>query len=163
MWRRSPRPAWQLVGGVQILLSSGCPGSLPVEWVRAQPWGVPTHSRILELDGSLPAQQILCFYNTEPSCASLHLLEPRLSSTGPRCFLVAGMGTRSFSLYFPPRAAEAFPTGWVCKGRLKRRDHKQTYKDWAGKHCTPVFLEGSWGLCSSSGVVAGEFLQIFPI
>lgn len=57
-------------------------------------------------DGSLPAQEILCFYNTEPSCASLHSLEQRFSSPGPRCFLVAGMGTRSFSLYFPLRAAK---------------------------------------------------------
>lgn len=99
-------------------------------------------------DGSLPAQQTVWFCNTEPSCASLHLPEPRLSSTGPRCFLVAGIGTRSFSLFFPIKnCKEVFPTGWRCKGRPKGRDHKQTHKDWAGKHCNPQCSLKAPGVC----------------
>lgn len=59
-----------------------------------------------DADGSPPAQHILWLYNTEPPWASLHLLEQHLSSPGPRCFLVAGMGSRSFSFYFPVRVAK---------------------------------------------------------
>lgn len=59
-----------------------------------------------DADGSPPAQQILWLYNTEPPWASLHLLKQHLSSPGPWCFLVAGMGSRSFSFYFPLRAAK---------------------------------------------------------
>lgn len=76
------------------------------------------------------------------------------------------MGTRSFSLYFPLRAAKRLflldEDTQEDKGTLKRRDHKQTYKDREALHPT-AFPEGSWGLCSSSGVVAEEFLEIIPI
>lgn len=86
------------------------PPGLRLRWFPARAVGESSALRcphpLQDPDGSLPAQHILWFYNSEPSCASLHLLEPHLSSTGPRCILVAGMGTRSFSLYFPPRAAK---------------------------------------------------------
>lgn len=86
------------------------PPGLRLRWFPARAVGESSALRcphpLQDPDGSLPAQHILWFYNSEPSSASLHLQEPHLSSTGPRCILVAGMGTRSFSLYFPPRAAK---------------------------------------------------------
>lgn len=153
----SPRPAWQLPGCVQILLAWGCPGPLPMQWVRAQPWGVPTHSRIL-----MGPFQLGRF------CASTTQSLPVPPCSSWRCFVFHGSsvlpdgwnGHKELFPSFPTESCkEAFPTGWICKGRLKRRDHR------LGREALHprVFAEGSWGLCSSSGVVAGEFLEIIPI
>lgn len=86
------------------------PPGLRLPWLPARAVGESTAlgcpHPLQDPDGSPPAQQILWFYNTEPPWASLHLLEQHLSSTGPWCFLEPGMETRSFSLYFPLRAAK---------------------------------------------------------
>lgn len=98
-----------------------------LEWVRAQPWAVPTHSRML-MGPSSSAHSVVVQHR-----ASLGLPpSPGATFVFPRSSVLPGGwdGLKELLLLFPTESCkEASPTGWVCKGRLKRRDHKEEYKD----------------------------------
>lgn len=160
--RRSPRPAWQLLGCVQILLASGCAGSLPVQWVRAQPCGVPTHSRILmgPFQLSTFCGSTIQSLPVPPSISWSHICLPQV--LGASWWL--GWAQGAFPFISHPELQRGFSCCMDTQGKTQEEGPQANIQGLGREALHPtVFPGGSWGLCQSSGAVAGEFLDIIPI
>lgn len=136
--------------------ASGCPGSLPVEWVRAQPRGVPTHSRILmgPFQPSRFCASTVQSLPVPPSISWSHVCLPQVP--GASWWLGWAQGAPPFISHQELQRGFSY---WMDMQGKTQEEGSQTSTQGLGREALhpTMFPEGSWGLCFSSRDVAGEF------
>lgn len=161
MGRRSPRPAWQLLGCVQILLASGCAGSLPVQWVRAQPCGVPTHSRILmgPFQLSTFCGSTIQSLPVPPSISWSHICLPQV--LGASWWL--GWAQGAFPFISHPELQRGFSCCMDTQGKTQEEGPQANIQGLGREAVHPtVFPGGSWVCVSLLELWQENFWTLFP-